>query len=98
MDTTAEASHASSTSSSADGRRVPYARVAIEVANERDRAERLRLDAARAALVTRELAPRRLERFQREREHVEALEVASGYVATFTALSGIDLPARSPTS
>ena len=84
---------ASAVVSTADGRRVPYARVAIEVANERDRAERLRLDAARAALVTRELAPRRLERFQREREHVEALEVASGYVATFTALSGIDLPA-----
>ena len=74
-----------------DGRQVPYQRASIEIANTADRAERLRLEAARAALVAREFAPLRQERVQRELEHAERLGVASGYAATFTALSGIDL-------
>jgi Peptidase family M3 len=76
-----------------DGPVVPYQRVAIEIANAADRRERLALDDARAALVERELAPLRRERLQRERDFVEALEVADGYVGTFEALSGIDLGA-----
>jgi len=76
-----------------DGRAVPHARAAIEIANAADRRERLALDDARAALVERELAPLRQERLERERDFVESLEVAPGYVATFEALSGIDLGA-----
>ncbi|MFL5577946.1 MAG: hypothetical protein ACJ79S_18485 [Gemmatimonadaceae bacterium] len=74
-----------------DGREVPYARASIEIANAADRRERLALDAARASLVEGELAPLRRERLARERDFVEGLEVAPGYVATFEALSGIEL-------
>ena len=63
------------------------------MAIEPDRDERLALDDARAALVERELAPLRAERLQRERDLIESLEIAPGYVAAFEALSGIDLRA-----
>jgi hypothetical protein len=76
-----------------DGRRLPYQRAAIELANAAERAERLRIERGRAALVAAELAPLRQERFARERDFVEALAVADGYLATFAALSGIDLDA-----
>lgn len=76
-----------------DGRRIPYQRIAIDIANATDRAERLRLDRGRAAVVGRELAAIRRERFQRERELVEALEIAPTYNDTFSVLSGVDLPA-----
>jgi hypothetical protein len=74
-----------------DGRRIPFQRIAIEIANPADRAERLTLEAARAKLVAAELAPLRRERFQRERDLTEALDIAPDYNATFGALSGIDL-------
>ncbi len=74
-----------------DGRTVPYQRVAIELANLRDRKERLTLDRARAAIVERELAPLRRERLQRERDFVESVGVAGDYNATFVALSGVPL-------
>jgi len=74
-----------------DGRAVPYAGVAIAIANAVDRRERLALDAARARLVERELAPVRRERLQRERDFIESLDLADGYVATFEAMSGIAL-------
>lgn len=74
-----------------DGRRIPFQRVAIELANATDREERLALERARAAVVSAELAPLRRERFQRERDLTEALEIAPTYNATFTALSGVDL-------
>jgi hypothetical protein len=77
----------------ADGREHPYQRVPVEIATTSDRAERLALDEAHAALVQSELAPMRAERLQRERDLVEALEIAPGYVATAEALSGIDLRA-----
>lgn len=80
----------SAVASLGDGRRVPYQRLAIEIANAGDRAERLLLDDARAALVQSGLAPMRRERFQRERDFVEGLELANGYVATFETLSGVD--------
>lgn len=73
----------------ADGRAVPYQRVSIELATTTDRAERLALDAARAALVAHELEPIRRERLQREREITERLALADGSIATFEALSGI---------
>jgi hypothetical protein len=76
-----------------DGRRIPYQRLAIEIANAGERAERLRRERARAALVERELAPLRRERFEREREFIDSLEIAPGYAATFEQVSGIDLPA-----
>jgi hypothetical protein len=76
-----------------DGRRVPYQRLAIEIGNAQDRAERLMLERARAELVGRELAPLRRERFEREQELVQALEIAPGYTATVSRVSGIDIPA-----
>src|SRR5215218_6710561 len=77
----------------ADGREVPYQRAAVEMATNPNRDERLALDDARAALVSRELAPMRTERLQRERDLIESLEVASDYIGAFEALSGIDLRA-----
>jgi len=77
----------------ADGREVPYQRAPVEMATEPDRRQRLAVDDARALLVERELAPMRAERLQRERDLIEALEIAPGYVAAFEALSGIDLSA-----
>jgi hypothetical protein len=77
----------------ADGRAVPYHRAAMEIANAADRRERLALERARAELVAGELATLRLERLQRERELVAQAGVADGYVATFQALTGIDLAA-----
>jgi hypothetical protein len=74
-----------------DGARVPYARIAIEIANAGDRGKRMALERARAALVRSELAPLRRERFQRERDLVEALDIGPTYNGTFTELSGIDL-------
>jgi hypothetical protein len=76
-----------------DGRTIPYQRAAIEIANTPDRAERTRIERARAKLVSAELAPLRRDRFQREREYVESVGIAADYVATFEALSGIDLAA-----
>jgi hypothetical protein len=75
----------------AGGRQMPYQRAAIEMANATDRAERLAIEAGRAKLVGRELAPLRRERFQRERDIVEGLELADGYNATFELLSGVSL-------
>ena len=77
----------------ADGREMPYQRTAIEIANAADRAERLAIDDARAGLVQRELAPLRRERLQRERDIIESLGIGDGYLASFEALSGIDLTA-----
>lgn len=74
-----------------DGRQLEYQRVPIEIANATDRAERHRLERARAALVARELAPLKRERLARERELVEELDLAEGYNAAFTLLTGIDL-------
>jgi hypothetical protein len=74
-----------------DGRQLPYQRAAIEIANAQNRAERMRLERARAAMVGRELAPLRRERFVREIEQIDALEIAEGYIPTFEAISAIDL-------
>jgi hypothetical protein len=76
-----------------DGREIEYGRVAIEIADTTDRAERLLVDDGRTALVARELAPLRRERLQRERDFTESLGVADGYVATFAQLSGVDVDA-----
>lgn len=74
-----------------DGRVIPYQRAAIEIANSTDRRERLAIERARSTLMQRELAPLKQERFQRERDIVEALDLANGYNATFELLSGISL-------
>jgi hypothetical protein len=75
----------------ADGREIPYQRTAIELANSTDRRERAAIEAARSALVERELAPMKRERFQREREITESLELADGYNATWELLNGVSL-------
>ncbi len=75
----------------ADGRRVQYQAVAIEIANEPVRARRLELDAARARFVEREHAPLRLQRLQREKDFIETLELAPDYNAGFEEITGISL-------
>src|SRR5262249_13923899 len=68
-----------------DGRTIPYARAAIEISNTSDRRERHAMDSARASVVKAELAPLRLERFQREIDVMGALDIAPSYNATFEA-------------
>lgn len=75
----------------AHGTTVQYERAPIEMANSADRALRLAIETARSTLVEAELAPLRRERFQREREIIERLELADGYNATWELLSGISL-------
>ena len=77
----------------ADGRVIPYQRVAIDIANSGNTADRRALDTARAKAVEESFAPLRIERLQRERDAVDALGIAGGYNATFEALSGISLAA-----
>jgi hypothetical protein len=77
----------------ADGRDIPYQRTAIELANSLDRQERARIETARRALVERELAPMKRERFQRERDITESLGLADGYNATWELLNGVSLTA-----
>jgi hypothetical protein len=77
----------------AEGRRIPYQRVGIEVGNSTDRNERAAIESARASLVQRELAPIRRERFQRERDITESLGLAPGYNRTWELLSGVSLTA-----
>ncbi len=73
-----------------DSRQLQFQAVAIELANERDAKVRHEIEAARNKLVAAELAPLRLERFQREREIVEGLGLGD-YVETFELLSGVSL-------
>src|SRR3954464_4935480 len=76
-----------------DGRAIQYQAVPIEISNTRDRAARLSLDAARAKLVTREHAPLRLERLQREKEYIESLGISRDYNSSFESVTGISLTA-----
>ena len=76
-----------------DGTRVPYQQVAIDIANATDRRDRLALEKVRAALVAKELAPLRRERFEREMELTAKIGLGGGYVDSFIALSGVDLRA-----
>jgi hypothetical protein len=74
-----------------DGRVIPYQRAAIDIGNTADREERLLIEKARARVAGAALGPLRRERFQREKELIEALEIAPSFNATFEALSGVDL-------
>lgn len=74
-----------------DGREIPYQRVSIDIGNAANRDERMLLERARARVVEAELAPLRRERFQREKELIEGMEIAPTFNATFEALSGVDL-------
>jgi hypothetical protein len=76
-----------------DGRQIPYQRTSIELGNSTDPAERAMIERARAALVSKELAPMKRERFQRERDITESLGLANGYNATWERMSGISLSA-----
>ena len=75
----------------ADGSKVQYERAPIEMANAGDRAHRLAIQAGRSTLVDAELAPMRRERFQRERDIIERLDLADGYNATWELLAGFSL-------
>ena len=76
-----------------DGRELPFQRASIEMANTADAAERHAIERARARLVASELAPLRRERFQREREITESLDLGAGYNGTWELLSGVSLAA-----
>lgn len=75
----------------ADGTRVQYERTPIEMANSKDRDYRLAIEKARANLLKAELAPLRQERFQRERDIIEQLDLAPDYNSAWELLSGISL-------
>ena len=74
-----------------ESRSIPFESVSIEIGNSSDPAERHAIEAARAKVVARDLAPMRRERFERERDITEHLELAGGYNASFELLSGIPL-------
>jgi hypothetical protein len=74
-----------------DGREIPFEKVPIELGNNTDAADRHRIDAARSKLVEAELAPIRREKFQREKEITEELQLAPTFNETFELLSGISL-------
>ena len=74
-----------------DGREIPYERLAIDLANSGDRAERAMIEKARVSLVTREFAPMKQERLQRERDITEGAGIARDYNAAWELLSGISL-------
>jgi hypothetical protein len=75
----------------ADGSKMQYERTSIEMANTTDRALRLGIAKARSKLIASEFAPLRRERFQRERDIIERLQLADGYNATWELLSGVSL-------
>jgi hypothetical protein len=74
-----------------DGREIKFEAMSIEIANNPDANDRHLLEAARAKLVGAELAPIRRERFQREKDITERLDLAPSYNAAFEALTGISL-------
>jgi hypothetical protein len=74
-----------------DGREIQYEAVSIEISNSTKADERHAIEDARAKVVGAELAPIKRERFQREREITEALELAPNYNASFELLSGVSL-------
>ncbi len=74
-----------------DGRQIQYEALSIEIANSTDVDERHAMETARAAVVEAELAPIRREKFQRERDITERLDLAPSYNATFELLSGVSL-------
>jgi hypothetical protein len=74
-----------------DGREIPYQRASIDIGNAPNPAERMLIERARTRVVAAELAPLRRERFQREKELIEGMEIAPTFNATFEALSGVDL-------
>lgn len=76
-----------------DGTKEPYQRAPITLGNTRDVKARHTLDDARAALVGRELAPMRQEKFQREHELVASFGIAKTYNETWEALNGVSLGA-----
>jgi hypothetical protein len=74
-----------------DTRQIPFESVSIEIGNSPDPKERHAIEAARAKIVARELSPMRRERFERERDITEQLEIAPSYNESFELLSGIPL-------
>lgn len=74
-----------------DGTKLQYERTPIEIANSTDRAWRLSVEKAREKLLNSELAPLRRERFQRERDIIERLQLADNYNAAWELLSGVSL-------
>ncbi len=74
-----------------DGREIQYQAAPIEIGNAKDRALRLAIDDARAALVRDQHSPLRLEILQREMETIELMDVSASYNQSFEAVTGISL-------
>ena len=74
-----------------DTRQIPFESVSIEIGNSSDANERHAIEEARAKVVARELSPMRRERFERERDITEQLDLAPNYISAFELLSGIPL-------
>ena len=74
-----------------DSRQIPFESVSIEIGNSSDANERHTIEEARAKVVARELSPMRRERFERERDITEQLDLAPNYISAFELLSGIPL-------
>ena len=74
-----------------DGREIPYLRAGIDLQNSPDRAYRIALDRARAAVGAEGLNGMRRDRFATERDVVQALTDRDDYVAAVGGLAGIDL-------
>ncbi len=72
------------------GRRIPFLRAPIEIANTPARDVRIALDSARARIGSAALNDIRRDRFRAEHEVVAALGLGN-YVDAVTSLSGIDL-------
>ncbi len=72
------------------GRRIPFLRAPIEIANTPERDVRIALDSARAHIGSAALNEIRRDRFRAEHEVISTLGLGS-YVDSVAALSGIDL-------
>ena len=73
-----------------DARVVPMRSVDREIAREADRSMRLQLDAARVALLERDLVPTLAERMARERDTIERVGIGGSLREVAERLSGED--------
>ena len=73
-----------------EGRAVPFADVDTVIARERDRGARLHLDAARAALMERDLLPTMRERAARERDAIESAGIGDSMLEVASRLGAVD--------
>ena len=76
-----------------DGRAIPYAEVSGVIAHEPRRSARLELDAARSAVVERDLVPTMRECAERARDTVESIAIGDTMLEVASRLTGADVAA-----